>query len=248
MKNLNKKIKSAFVFLTLSCFVTASLSASPKLTARQYYDKGLEAEKNEEYHTATQNYMEAVRANAAYTDAWYHLSLVSFYLGEPDLALQYLESAEKTEKDSTRINNLKGMIFLSLGRHSEAEEIFNNLLKKYPNDVNAHFGLAELQLYDGRFSGAKKEYDEAIKRQGDNKKALLSLALLNAYTRDFTDAQNYLRRALNFYSSDPNVHYIASIIYSLKGDLTAAENQARIAVELNGNYTEAYHMLAQILY
>lgn len=253
MKNLkNKNLKIKIVAAVLSfAFCSAgvpSLFAAEKLTARQYFDKGLEAENLEEYHTATQNFLEAVRVNPSYTDAWFHLSQVSFYLGEPDLALQYLENAEKTEKDTSRINNLKGMIFLSLGRHDEANEIFNSILKKYPNDVNAHFGLAELQLYDGRFSGAKKEYDEALKRQGDNKKALLSIALLYAYTRDFTESQNYLRRALNYYSHDPSVHYLASVIYCMKGDLTAAENQVRIAVELNGNYAEAYHLLAQILY
>lgn len=195
---MKKRNKIAACFLTFLMLSPLSAQGKPNLTARNYFELGQEAEKTEEWASATQHYLEAVRMNPAYADAWYHLSRVSYFLGEPDLALQYLSSAEKIEKTNSRILNLKGLIYLSLGESDKAREIFNQILKSYPNDVDAHFGLAELQLSDGRFSGAKKEYEEALKRQGDNKKALLSLALLCAYTNDHTAANNYLRRALNY--------------------------------------------------
>ncbi|MCF0242827.1 MAG: tetratricopeptide repeat protein [Treponema sp.] len=245
MKKLNKRI--AVLFLSLSFSVLPIFAASSK-TARDFYDMGIENESCEEWHTATQNYLEAVRINPAFTDAWFHLAQVSYYLGEPDLAMQYLENAEKIEKSNARIRNLKGMINLSLGNDAEAFRIFSDILKDFPNDVQAHFGLAELQLIDGKFSAARKEYEEALKRQGDNKKALLSLALLCAYTNDFNSAQIYLRRAMNFHSSDSSVHYLAAMISCMKGDLKDAESQARITVELTTNSTQGYRLLSQILY
>ncbi|MCQ2573414.1 MAG: tetratricopeptide repeat protein [Treponema sp.] len=253
MKNRNKMtafLLAVLIFspLTANAQTVFKSSKASNESARSFYDKGIDAENAEEWANATQHYMEAVRINPAYADAWYHLARVSYFLGEPDLALQYLVSAEKIEKTNSRILNLKGLIYLSLGQTKEAYDIFTQILEVYPNDVSAHFGLAELQLADGRFSGAKKEYEEALKRQGDNKKALLSLALLCAYTNDFTNAQNYLRRALNYYSSDPTVHYLSAIMSCMKGDLQNAENQARISVELNRNYTEGYRLLSQILF
>jgi len=245
MKNRNK---IAACFLTVLLLAPLYSQGKNNKTARSYFDTGLQAENTEEWHTATQNFLEAVRINPAYADAWYHLSRVSYFLGEPDLALQYLASAEKIEKSNARILNLKGLIYLSLGETDKASDIFNQILTAYPNDVSAHFGLAELQLSDGRFSGAKKEYEEALKRQGDNKKALLSLSLLCAYTNDFNGSNTYLRRALNFYSSDPTVHYLSALIDCMKNDLENAEKQARIAVELNKNYSQGYRLLAQILY
>lgn len=247
MKNLNKIAAFLLSFLLLTSLHAQSSNTSKK-SARAFYENGISAENSEDWHIATQNFLEAVRVNPAYADAWYHLSLVSYYLGEPELAMQYLESAEKIEKTNSRILNLKGMIYLSLGQTENALNLFNEILKTYPNDVSAHFGLAEIQLAEGRFSGAKKEYEEALKRQGDNKKALLSLSLLCAYTNDFASAQNYLRRVMNFYSSDPMVHYLAALISCMKGDLKSAENQARIAVELNRNYTQGYHLLSLIMY
>ena len=245
---MKKRNKIAACFLTFLMLSPLSAQGKPNLTARNYFELGQEAENTEEWASATQHYLEAVRMNPAYADAWYHLSRVSYFLGEPDLALQYLSSAEKIEKTNSRILNLKGLIYLSLGESDKAREIFNQILKSYPNDVDAHFGLAELQLSDGRFSGAKKEYEEALKRQGDNKKALLSLALLCAYTNDHTAANNYLRRALNYYSSDPTVHYLSALIACMKTDLENAEKQARIAVELNKNYAQGYSLLSQILF
>ena len=96
--------------------------------------------------------------NPSYTDAWSHLADCNSRMGEFELALNYLLKAEELEKNNGAIENLKGMIFLALGRSEEAREIFNKILKTYPNDVNAHFGLAELELYDGKFSGAEQQY------------------------------------------------------------------------------------------
>ena len=31
------------------------------------------------------------------------------------------------------------------------------MLEKYPNDIDAHFGLAEIELLEGKFSGAEKQ-------------------------------------------------------------------------------------------
>lgn len=243
MKKLTKKV-------FLSCILIYSLSAlnASPFTARQYYEMGQEADLSEDWPSAVQHYLEAVQENPSYTDAWFSLARDSYLLGEPDLALQYLENAERIEKNNSRIMNLKGMILLSLGRNVEAKSIFDSILSKYPNDVEAHFGLAELLLYDGKTTGAKGEYEKALRRQGNNKKALMSLALLNAFTGDFDKADDCLRRVYNYYSSDASVHTLGAMIACMKNDLRTAETQSRIAVELNGNYDEAYHLLGQILY
>ena len=140
------------------------------------------------------------------------------------------------------------MILLALGRTEDARQIFNEVLKKYPNDIDAHFGLAEIELYDGKFSGAENQYAEALKRQNSNRKALLSLALVCAETKRYAQSEKYLRQAMQYYSGEPEVHYLAAIIYTMKGDYKDAEKHARIAVEIRGGYEQAYELLAQIVY
>ena len=243
MKNKRTAVFAACLFVCSALFAAGNSAA-----VLEKYNLGMEAQQNENYYTASQYYLEVTAENPAFTDAWYKLAECSYKLGEFDLALQYLDNAEKYEKNNNAIQNLKGMVYVSLGRIDDGRAIFNNILKKYPNDIDAHFGLAEIELYEGRFSGAQNQYMEALKRQNTNRKALLSLALVNAERGQSEAAENYLRQALSYYSGEPEVHYLASIIYSMKGDYVTAEKQARIAVEVNSSYDKAYDMLSTILY
>lgn len=244
-KNSLNKIILFFVLIVFGGIFP--LNAQQK-SAISLYNEGLEFYQNEDYYDASQNFLEVVNINSSYADAWFMLSDCSYRLGEYDLALSYLENAEKYEKNNSKIQNLKGMIFLALGRTEDAKSVFNEVLKKYPNDVDSHFGLAEIELYDGKFSGAESQYLEALKRQNTNRKALLSLSLVCAETGRYSQADEYLRQALQYYSGEPEVHYLASVIALKKQDYSGAEKQARIAVELNGNYIKAYELLASILY
>ena len=239
--------KKTVVFLTL--LLAASLIYAQKAkTPKELYNQAFEYESEENWYDASQYYLEVVKENPAYSDAWFRLSNCCYRLGEYDLAFQYLENAERYEKSNASIQNMKGMILLSLGRIEDARQIFNEVLKKYPNDIDAHFGLAEIELYEGKYSGAELQYSEALKRQSANRKALLSLALLCAEQKRYAQSEKYLRQAMQYYSGEPEVHYLAAIIYTMKGDYKDAEKHARIAVEIRGGYEQAYELLAQIVY
>ena len=247
---MSKKLAGVLLSLIFG-FVAGGLSplsAAESKNVLKLYNEAVELQNEENWYTASQYFIEVVNSNPAFSDAWFRLADCSYHLGEFDLAFQYLESAEKYEKDRSEIKNLKGMILLALGRTDEARQIFNEVLKKYPNDIDAHFGLAEIELYDGKFSGAENQYAEALKRQNTNRKALLSLALVCAETKRYTQSEKYLRQAMQYYSGEPEVHYLAAIIYTMKGDYKSAEKHARIAVEIRGGYEQAYELLAQIVY
>lgn len=248
MNKLKNKILTSALLIFSPFFVNAASGNSDSQSALSIYEKALVFEQDEQWYEASQYYMEVVSINPAFSDAWFHLADCSYKLGEFDLAFSYLENAEKYEKNNSNIQNLKGMICISLGRFDEAKEIFNEVLKKYPNDIDSHFGLAELELFEGKYSGAEKQYEMALKRQGSNRKALLSLALICAQTERYSLAENYLKRAMSYYSGESEVHYLASIIYMMKGDYTTAEKHARIAVEIKTDYQKAYEQLATILY
>ena len=243
---MNKNCKLVCFLLIL--FANSLLFCSPKKTVKQIFDEGVEYQLDENWYAAAQNYLEVVNQNPAFSQAWFNLSECSYKLEEFDLALTYLQNAEKYEKNNSKVQNLKGMILLALGEKDKALEVFNQVLAVYPNDIDAHFGIAEIELYNGKFTGAELEYIEALKRQTTNRKALLSLALVCAETGRFTQSDKYLRQALQYYSGETEVHYIASVINVMKGDLKAAELQIRIAIEIKNDYEKAYELLSQILY
>ncbi len=247
---MNKRVEGV-LFSLIFVFVAGSslpLFAADSKNILKLYNEAVELQNEENWYTASQYYIEVVNSNPAFSDAWFRLADCSYHLGEFDLAFQYLESAEKYEKNKSEIKNLKGMVLLALGRTDEARQIFNEVLKKYPNDIDAHFGLAEIELYDGKFSGAENQYAEALKRQNTNRRALLSLALVCAETKRYSQSEKYLKQAMQYYSGEPEVHYLAAIVYTMKGDYKSAEKHARIAVEIRGGYEQAYELLAQIVY
>lgn len=250
---MNKKVQvKIFVFVLLMfsfcLYAQNNSNKSEKQNPVKIYNQALSYFEDEDYYTASQYFLEVVTINPAYSDAWFNLARCSYQLGEYDLALRYLESAEKFEKNNSKIQNLKGMILLALGNLDEAKIIFESVLKHFPNNVDAHFGLAEIELFDGKYSGAENQYVEALKRQATNRKALLSLALICAQTNRYDVAQNYLRQAMQFYSGEAEVHYLAAIIYMMEGEFSLAEKHARIAVEIKGNYEKAYELLANAMY
>ena len=250
---MNKKVQvKIFVFVLLMfsfcLYAQNNSNKSEKQNPVKIYNQALSYFEDEDYYTASQYFLEVVTINPAYSDAWFNLARCSYQLGEYDLAFRYLESAEKFEKNNSKIQNLKGMILLALGNLDEAKIIFESVLKHFPNDVDAHFGLAEIELFDGKYSGAENQYVEALKRQATNRKALLSLALICAQTNRYDVAQNYLHQAMQFYSGEAEVHYLAAIIYMMEGEFSLAEKHARIAVEIKGNYEKAYELLANAMY
>lgn len=243
---MNKKI-AVSVVLFIS-FVFTPLFSLENKNPLSVYEQAVKYQDEENWYLASQYYIEVVNLNPAFSDAWFRLADCSYRLGEFDLAFEYLTKAEKYEKNNSSIQNLKGMILLALGKTEEARSIFNEVLKKFPNDIDSHFGLAEIELYDGKFSGAENQYVEALKRQNSNRKALLSLALICAETKRFSKAEGYLKQAIQYYSGEPEVHYLAAIVYLMKGDYKSAEKHARIAVEIKGDYEKAYELLAADLY
>ncbi|MCR5218278.1 tetratricopeptide repeat protein [Treponema sp.] len=232
-------LSAVFLFAALSAFSNDALSL---------FKKGQECQEEDDYFSAIENYREAITYNPQYGQAWYNLSLCTYYLGEYDLALEYINEALKYAKNYSEMLNLKGQIYVAGGNVDEARKIFSSILKDYPNSVDARFGLAELDLFEGSLTTAEKRYLDALKRDGRNRKALLSLALVSAEMGKSDAAERYINLALEYHSGETGVHYLASYLACKRGDFEEAERRARSAVQIDGNFDKAYELLSGILY
>lgn len=242
-----RKTDSPIRILCALFFIAVSSAVFPaEKNASSFFDAGLAAQNDENWYAASQYFMEALQENPVYADAWLHLAQCSYQLGEFDLVLTQLDEAEKYAKDDAAALNLRGMTYIAQENFSGAREIFERILKKTPNNVDARFGIAELDLFDGRISGAEKQYGEILRRQRGNRRALLSLAVVSAQLGKFDMAEHYISQAIGNYSGEPEVHYLGAVIAAMKGDLAASERHCRIAVELDGDYDRAYELLAKV--
>lgn len=239
-------LRGVFAAALMSCVVVSGHAESK--TALSLYNRAYQFQQREDYYSAIESYTEALQLNPQYGDAWYNLALCTFHLGEYDLAVKYSDVAAKYSRNLSEIKNLKGMSLISLGRIEEAAVVFNSVIEKYPNDVNARFGLAEIDLYRGSVISAEKRYLDALKRDSTSRKALLSLALVTAEQGNNAAAERYVNQALEYHSGEAEVHYLASYLAAKRGDVREAERRARSAVQIKGDYDDAYKLLADILF
>ena len=240
-------LKKTFFILLLAGMVAGGLFAQPQ-TAHSLYQKANALQQRGDYYGAVESYREALIVNPQYGDAWYNLSVCTYNLGEYDLCIEYADNAAKYSRNVSEIENLKGMALISLGRLDEAKTVFNDVLKKYPNDIDARFGLAELNLYSGSLKSAERLYLDALKRDNKNRKAFLSLALVSAEEGKNDIAERYVNQAIEYHNGDPEVYYLASYLATKRGEFETAERLVRSAIQISPNYDKAYELLASILY
>ncbi len=237
-------LKKTIVFIC--CFVLFSYAYGQ--TALSLYERGKDAQNREDWYSATEFFLEAVTANPAYGEAWLSLAECSYELDQYDLALSYAEKASYYIKNRVAIPNLKGFSLIGLGRLEEARQVFLETLAHQPNDIDARFGLAQLDLFNGKFTGAENYFLDALKRESSNKKALLSLALIADEMGDIEKAQSYIRQAIRYHNDRADVYYYAGYLAAKANELDDAEDYIRTAIDLNPNYMIAYKMLADILF
>ena len=235
-------------FFCFSAVAFLFISSVFSQDAVSLFNEALKKQEAEDYYSAIELYRECLEVNPQYAQVWRNLAYCSYLLGEYELSLSYIDEALRYSSNVSDVKDLKGMILLSLGRTAEAGEIFSDVLKQYPNDIDARFGLAQLDILSGNIGMARNRYLDALKRDGTNRKALLSLALVSAETGNDAAAEKYINLALEYHSGEAAVHYLASYLAAGRGNLSEAEMRARSAVEINPNFDRAYELLADILY
>ena len=239
-------MKKLFLVLIFLCF-SFSLGFANN-SALDYFNVGRKFQQQENFTKAIEQYQEALLINPDYADAWIGLAECAYEMDEFSRALTCLDTANKYYKYNLKIQRLKGFCYIGLGNLEKANDIFDEILKKFPNDVEAIFGLAQLQAFEGRISSAEKYYTQVLTREESSKKALLSLALISLKLGKFEQADYYINQAINYHHNTPEVYYYASYICVQKGDLSKAEEFIRIAVQFKPTYDRANALLAYILY
>lgn len=236
--------KTVFILLLGFCLFTYAYSN----TALDLYMRGTASQDREDWYMAIEMYQEALIINPAYGDAWLSLAECAYALEQYDLAVRYSDTAAIYIKNNTAVSNIKGFALIGLGRLDEARAIFLEILGLYPNDIDARFGLGQLDIFDGRFTGAEQYYLDALRRESQNKKALLSLALIADERGDIENANIYIEQALRSHNDRADVYYFAAYLAAKENNIQKAEGYVRTAILLDGNYDQAYKLLTEILF
>jgi len=215
-------------------------------SARTVYEQGRVYQYQDDFIQAIELYRASLDLNPNFSAPLAGLAECFFTLEEYEESLRYAQRAQVLDRSSLDLKVLEGRIRLAQGEPELARALFQEVLSREPNNLEARFGLAELDITQGRQQNAAARYLESLKIAPDNRKALLSLALISEASGDKKAAQGYLELALRYYTNDAQVHYTAGRFALEQQDYEQAEKRLLTAISLNPKYLKAKQLLARV--
>ena len=239
------KIVAAAVLLFYSLMVPVMLSSAPT-SAVDFYQLGKAAESSGDFFKAVEMYKSSLILNDNFFDAVAGLAHAYYGLDEFEEALKFVLKAQELDYNNTDLLNLKGRIYLNTGKLELAQDIFSNVLKLEENNIEAEFGLAELDIASGRVVNAENRYANVLLVSPESRKALLSLVLINDSAGDFKKAEIYLRQALKYYSDNPFVRFTAADHFYKTNNIDESLFHLKTALFLQPDFLNATILLCEI--
>lgn len=238
----------AAIALVVAGAPPVSAQAAKPVSARERYEAGVELLASGATYRAVDAFMAAVAANPAYADAWAMLARCQYELGEYERAVSFIAEAYKYGPRSPSLVTLEAFSRIGQGKLAEARALLDEALAWLPNDRDARFGLALLDLRGGRPGDARARLASSLKTAPRDPRALLSLALIAKAEGRVEEASAYLAEALRWTAGDPDASYAAAELYYERGDLAEAARLASQAVRERPGHAGARRLLAELYY
>ena len=242
---MRKYTNLLFAVFLLTVLTSINLYAQD-LSAVDYYKIGRDAESAGDFYKAVEMYKSALVLNDSYYDAVSGLAHAYYGLDEFDESLKYVFQAERLDPRNTDLMNLKGRIYLNTGELSSAKDVFSSVLEIEENNIEAEFGLAELDVASGQLVTAERRYENVLLVSPESRKALLSLVLINDDAGRMENAEVYLRKALQFYADNAFVRFIAARHYYRTENTEEALYHLQTALFLQPDFLDASILLCEI--
>lgn len=215
-------------------------------TAPEYLNLGSQALDAQDYYQAIESYRSALRLNDKYAEALLGLARAYFFTGEYEETLDQLNNYDRYAK-SIEAQILRGRALAALARKNEAQQILTAVLAVEPNNLDAQFGMAEVQLLNGHYNEAIRDFERLLARVPDNRRALLSLLVLYDEVNRVQDAETTLKKVLYYNPQNPLVLYMAGEHYYHHGDWEKALQNYNLVVLLQKNFPSVNFRRADVL-
>ncbi len=180
-------------------------------------------------------YRAAIVAKPSNAMAHHNLGLVLTLKKDYVTAISELKTARKLDPRDPNIEKTLTMALTAAGRYQEAVVVYRQMIQKYPELSDAHFGLAVALAGLNDVDGAIESYREVIRLTPNNPRAHNNLGSQLLKKGEVQEAISEYRTAVGLDSSDPILHGNLGSVLTELGDLDEAIEHLETAVCLDPN-------------
>lgn len=144
-------------------------------------------------------------------------------------AIAMYEEALLKFPNDPRLQGELGLAYLENGERDRAQELFQGILSRNPDDLGARFGLAVIGRLEGQYEQAIEAFREILTRDPENRDAKLNVAEIIAFEHQngrtpeaIAQAENYYEELLQQHPDNPDLHNGMASVYLASGRLNEA--------------------------
>jgi tetratricopeptide (TPR) repeat protein len=175
------------------------------------------------------------------------MNLIS--LGQYDKALALADSMFALDPESKESFNLRGNVYLKMGRYREALDDLSMAHRLGPYDYRTMVRIAAVYYWQNRIDSAMK-YLRRAQRYGPRAPSLIeSMAVAFLAQRQYDSAFVYGRQSQQVDSTSPVGYYVVGIYYYLRGDSAQARRNLTHCVQISNpgpNRDQAISILKEL--
>jgi Flp pilus assembly protein TadD len=131
------------------------------------------------------------------------------------------------------------------GRYTNAIELYQQVLRRDPENVRARNNLGFAYDCRGEFDLAINEYVQALELEPRNVQVYCNLGAVYGERGWYEKAEEVLKQALRLDPKNAEAHCNLGIVYCKKGMYHLATAELKRAVELEADYVQAFYYLGE---
>ena len=138
------------------------------------------------------------------------LGKIHFELNNFKKSIFYYRKCNQIQPDSPKVLYNLALVFQGLGRISEAEKLFNKLIKINPNDVRSYYGLFNLSI-----NNITSNYKQKLKDLSNNEKtSLFEKSLINFIFSKLEKIEKKIKEEIEFLNSSHELCFQSNYNYN----------------------------------
>lgn len=207
--------------------------------ARQYYLNGRDLAERLRGQESIQYFEKAILEDPDFALSYLNLAFVT------PSAKGFFENVGKAKALIDRVSDGERLWILGVdaaanGFQMKQREIYQKLVKLYPNDERAHNLLGNHYFGQQEYALAIKEYKEATRIAPDFSQPYNQLGYAHRFLEDYAEAEKAFRKYIELIPDDPNPHDSYAELLMKIGKYDESIASYRKALELNPNFVASH--------